>query len=73
MIINNVAFGIDSEAIKLLAMVSEFYCHLENCEIDIKNIELKFLKNFPHLFNFKTVGLTPASKLLYLWSALTAA
>ena len=73
MIVQNINFGENSEAVKSLAMISEFYCHLENCSITIQSSSLKFLLYFPQLFNFKTLGTPPATKALKLFSALTPA
>jgi len=71
MIVQNISFGENSEAVKSLAMITEFYCLLQDCQITIQSSQFKFLLYFPELFNFKTLSTPPATKALKLFSALT--
>lgn len=55
-IVKNVNFGPESEALKSLAMIAEYHCKQQNCSITVKNSEFRSLSFFPNLFDFKTVG-----------------
>jgi hypothetical protein len=71
LIVNNVEYGPESEALKSLTMIAEFHCKQQNCSIIVKNSEFRSLSFFPNLFDFKTVG--TSDKKYKLLSALTPA
>jgi hypothetical protein len=71
LIVKDVKYGPESEALKSLAMITEFHCKQQNCSITVKNSEFRSLSFFPNLFDFKTEG--TSDKKYKLLSALTPA